>query len=415
MRLRRPGRTLRIAALVLAALAVLLIALALSRAPAVPPRGVPSAAELAAGEDALRRIEAVRGTGRGTLRLDAAALNGLAAIASRAGGLERFRLDLESDRVVAAGSHELGLGLWANFAVSALADGPGPPRVRISVGRITLPDWATPLALKAVRRFLRFRGAEVPPLDEMVRTLAVNRDGLAADVRLPSDTGLTEALAGLRPGEADAELVRRAWCRLGEAQRRDPSASLVTHVRRAFADAAGNSASNRAAMVALAMLAVDVRVGELVGLPRAQAARCAPPAPVIRLAGREDLAKHWALSAALAAALGFDAAAAAGHLKEVADSDSGGSGFSFVDLAADRSGLRAARAAFEPRTAAGAARFLAVATEEDLLPPELIALPEGLSDADFAERYGSERGAGFRSVVGTIDAAIEERWRTAGR
>jgi hypothetical protein len=413
--LPRPGRLLRVAGLLLLGFAALLTALALGRAPAVAPRNPPSSAELAAGEEALRQIQAIRESGRGTLRLDATALDGLAAIASRAGGIERFRLDLRHDRVVAAGSHELGLGLWANFAVTALADGPGPPRVAISLGRVTLPGWATPIALKAVRRFLKFRGAEVPPLDDMVRTLAVNRGGLAADVRLPSGTGLTQALAGLRPAQVEGELVRRAWCRLGAAQRQDPQSSLTAQVRRAFSDSAATPEANRAAMVALAMVAVDVRVGELVGLPRAQAAACAPPAQAIHLAGREDLAKHWTLSAALAAALGFEAAAVAGQYKELADAGTGGSGFSFVDLAADRAGLRAARSAFGAPTSARAARFLATAGEEDLLPSELLTLPEGLSDARFAERYGSRDDDRYRSVVRTIDAAIERRWRAAER
>jgi uncharacterized protein YfiM (DUF2279 family) len=415
MRLRR---FLRNTALLAVALAALLAALAVSGEPAVPPRRAPSAAEMAAGQDALRQLESVRETGRGTIRLDAAALNGLAAIASRAAGVERFRFDLRPDRVVAAGSQELVLGLWANFTVSALADGPGPPQMTVAVGRLTIPRWATPLGLKAARRILRFRGADVPPLDEMVRTLAITRGGLSADVRLPPGADVASALAQLRPTGVDADLVLRSWCRLAEAQRRDPETSLAEQVRRSFSspDDAGTPAANKAAMIALAMLTVDVRVGELAGLSRSRAAACAGRARPIRLAGREDLAKHWALSAALAAALGFDAAQAAGQYKELADSGSGGSGFSFVDLAADRAGLRAAREAFQPRTAASTARILAAATEEDLLPPELMSLPEDLSDARFAERYGSQQDERFRAAVRSIDVALDRIWgRLAGR
>ena len=408
---RGAWRFLKVAVLLAAALAVLLAALAISGDPAVPPAQAPSAAGLAAGRDALEQLEAVREAGRGTIRLDADALEGLAAIARRATGLERLRLELQTDRVVAAGSHDLPIGLWINFAVSAVADGPGPPRVRISVGRLTIPRWATPPALKAARRILRFRGADVPPLDEIVRTLAITRSGLAANVRLPADADVAGALAQFRPAQVDSALLLRAWCRLAEQQREDPESSLTVQVQRAFAGRnPGTPATNRAAMVALAMLAVDARVGELAGLTRSRAAECTAPGRSIRLAGREDLAKHWALSAALAAALGFDAARAAGQYKEMADSRSGGSGFSFVDLAADRAGLRAAQTAFDPRTAAPAAALLAAASEHDLLPPELMSLPEGLSDAQYAARFGSQADPRHRAVVRSIDAALDRRW-----
>ena len=123
----RVWRTLKAAALVVAVLALVAAALMLSREPAVPARGRPTAAELKAGEDAVRQLDAVQETGAGTIRLDSAALSGLAAIASRATGQERLRLDLHPDRVAAAGSHDLPLGLWLNFAVTALAEGPGVP------------------------------------------------------------------------------------------------------------------------------------------------------------------------------------------------------------------------------------------------------------------------------------------------
>jgi hypothetical protein len=358
----------------------------------------------------MRQLDLVQEAGAGTIRLEAVALSGLAAIASRATGQERLRLDLHADRVVAAGSHDLPLGLWLNYAVTALADPPGPPKLLISVGRLTLPSWATPYVVGAARRFLRFRGAEMPPLDEIVRTLAIGRDGVSAGLHIPSGVDMAGTMAQLRASNVDAGQVLRAWCRLAQQQEGDPESSLAGQVRRAFEGGGGTPGANRAAAIALAMLAVDPRVGELAGVARVAAADCAGPAASIRLAGREDLAKHWALSAALAAALGFEAARAAGIYKELADSGSGGSGFSFVDLAADRSGLRAARAAFAPGTAAATASRLSAATEEDLLPVALRSLPEGLSEAQFAARFGSTADPRYRTMVRTIDAEIERRW-----
>src|SRR5574343_2046502 len=59
----------------------------------------------------------------------------------------------------------------------------------------------------------------------------------------------------------------------------------------------------------------------------------------ITLAGRHDLAQHFAVSATLAAWAGEPIADAIGLYKELADARHG-SGFSFADLAADRAGTR---------------------------------------------------------------------------
>ena len=61
--------------------------------------------------------------------------------------------------------------------------------------------------------------------------------------------------------------------------------------------------------------------------------------------GREDWARHYALSAALAVLEHPLVSDAAGLMKEELDALTHGSGFSFGDLAADRAGVRFADAA----------------------------------------------------------------------
>jgi hypothetical protein len=133
---------------------------------------------------------------------------------------------------------------------------------------------------------------------------------------------------------------------------------------------------------------------------------CARPSEEIRLAGRADLAKHWALSAALAVTLGPDAAGALGEWKELDDSLPEGSGFSLVDLAADRSGLHTARRATDPATAAAAAQQLAQATEQQLFPLSLLAAREGLSERQFLTRYGTIASHDYQAEVAAIDRAL---------
>ena len=136
-----------------------------------------------------------------------------------------------------------------------------------------------------------------------------------------------------------------------------------------------------------------------------------PPWPTaaereVTLAERVDTARHWIVSAAIAAWAGTALADAIGTWKEVDDSR-GGSGFSFNDLAADRAGAR-----FGELAAGDAARARRLAREVSAAPPEgaflprVSDLPEGLGEAEFARRYGGADAPATRRMVATIDARI---------
>jgi hypothetical protein len=80
--------------------------------------------------------------------------------------------------------------------------------------------------------------------------------------------------------------------------------------------------------------------------------------------------------------------AAVGEFKELLDSD-GGSGFSFVDLAADMAGVAfAERLLADPGSALRAQSLLGSAASEELFFPAVSGLEEGLSQARFEARYG---------------------------
>src|SRR3546814_20196288 len=86
------------------------------------------------------------------------------------------------------------------------------------------------------------------------------------------------------------------------------------------------------------------RVLRLAG-DRTKTPPCALTAFATRLHGRADTPKHWVLSAALTMFMDEKTGRAIGLWKELDDSLPGGSGFSFVDLAADMAGVRSGKAA----------------------------------------------------------------------
>jgi hypothetical protein len=103
------------------------------------------------------------------------------------------------------------------------------------------------------------------------------------------------------------------------------------------------------------------------------------------LHGRHDLAQHFSVSAALTAAAGPQAAESAGILKEMLDSR-GGSGFSFADLSADFAGIAFARRLLDkPSRLADIEKSFRIG--DYAISPR--GLPEGLTAAEFAKKYGS--------------------------
>ncbi len=114
------------------------------------------------------------------------------------------------------------------------------------------------------------------------------------------------------------------------------------------------------------------------------------------LYGRHDLAQHFAVSAALTAVAGPEAAESAGVLKEWLDAH-GGSGFSFADLSADFAGIAFARRLLDrPGRLADIEKSFRLA--DYALSPR--GLPEGLTAAEFVKQYGSLKDERFRRAGG---------------
>ena len=136
-----------------------------------------------------------------------------------------------------------------------------------------------------------------------------------------------------------------------------------------------------------------------------EAARWPRPRPVaLSLRGRGDLAQHFVISAAIAAWGGESLANVVGLDKEVSDSRHG-SGFSFVDLAADRAGTRLGElAVHKPEHLAAAIK--AGIGDATLLPP-IDGLPESMMASEFQQRFGSTDAPAYRQMSDEIDRRIK--------
>ena len=128
----------------------------------------------------------------------------------------------------------------------------------------------------------------------------------------------------------------------------------------------------------------------------------------ITLRGRNDLARHFWVSAALVVLTDRSRSKSVGIGKELMDATPGGSGFSFVDLAANLAGIRFAGIATRSQESAHEMqmRILRGMPGSDLLPG-VDDLPEGLSRDRFQAEFGGLGGAEARRIVAEIERRLD--------
>ena len=381
--------------------------------PTVAVQQRPSAADIRVARQVWQQLKLSRAEAGTEVRLDARMISGLSALARDATGLPRIDVVLSEGELLGRASVSLPLGFWINTSASVTGSHRGFPAYRLTIGRLAVPrPVGRPLA-NLVRSALRLRGTTIPPLDELVQNISVKRDHLVARVKLPPKTRLLDKVVASSSRKISYELVEAVFCRIAAAQRAEPLGTLPELARRTFTGGpdAQVEAYNAASFVALSLAVVGERADAL--LPRGAELRrkCDFPSNALRLQGRADLAKHWILSAAITSVLGAQAAENLGEWKELDDSLPGGSGFSFVDLAADRAGMHTALLALDPQTAAVTKEKLSRATDDYMLPEVLLQSPEGWSDSAFVQRFGSLEREHYRDAVSRIDRILAEQRR----
>jgi len=412
-------------ALVVAVLAFLFLItvgwmLLTSSAPWVAERPAPVAEQVGAGRAVLNKILRARANGAlvGDITINPAELDGFGALAG-----DMFKPDRAFAQIVDGGveltmSHHMVGGRWLNIALRAEPSSKGFPPTRLNIGSVSLGPLLSRWTIEAFRQVARLRGVKAPPLNQAIRSFSVTPNLVTINFNVPGNSGMVNELAGVRSRPVDSAATTRIYCMLTAEQATHPSADFPEQVRRTFSyvDPGKDPVEqNRAAFVALSMFAVARQTGDLTSSARNDTRRCRIDTPVVYLQKRPDSPKHWALSAALAAVLGSEPARAAGEWKELSDSlprgdgldADDGSGFSFVDIAADRSGFLVAIAATDPAHAREMAQKLADASDGELLPAPLLKEPEGLDPRAFRKAYGGIDEQRYAGVIAAMDNVLQ--------
>jgi len=122
---------------------------------------------------------------------------------------------------------------------------------------------------------------------------------------------------------------------------------------------------------------------------------------------RIDIPQHFIASALLTAIDSPLLAEQMGTDKEVGDSKNG-SGFSFIDLTADRAGKRFGQLAItSPETARALQEKMANISDYSAIIPDINGLPEHMDETEFTTRYQSVGSGDYRAMVEQIDNHID--------
>ena len=132
-----------------------------------------------------------------------------------------------------------------------------------------------------------------------------------------------------------------------------------------------------------------------------------------RIHNRQDLGLHFLYSIFLELTGEQYIAAKIGEYKELLDSNKGGSGFSFADLAADLAGIKLSKElTSNPKKGSKIIQQFAQISKNNMLEsmvfPSISGLPEGISEARFTEIYGNVNSDEYKKITQKINSRINQ-------
>ncbi|MES3033793.1 MAG: hypothetical protein V4813_07330 [Gemmatimonadota bacterium] len=408
--MRKAVRIVSIALLVGMVTVVTALLLSVQRTPLVATPGEVSVGDVRRARNLLRRHDP-RGAVDGEPRMVYLTQQDLTLLTQY--GASRWRraatrVTLREGAADVQASVDLGhtlLGRWLNVRAS-VGSADGLPRVtRLRVGNLPVPAFAAePLA----RLLLSRLGSDLPLslAREMVQAVVFTPTYVSIAYRWRK--GASSQVRDMLVSPEDLDRLRLAQEDLARLVTEHASRSMTLDelLVPMLASAASRSvtgdavAEHRAVLSTLTLYVVRRRLGRWVRRANDW------PQPAFRsvtLAGREDLAKHFMVSAVVSSQSGGALSDAVGQTKELDDAR-GGSGFSFADLAADRAGTLFGELAtgdaeqLQEAVAAGL-------TERDFMP-SIADLPEFMREGEFAERFGGIGTPRYQAMMQRIESRL---------
>lgn len=349
--------------------------------------------------------------------------NSLAGFLHRALDKANAQVSFTSDMVIIAGTYAISTGavpIYFNIEAQIKA-GKGLQLDTVTLGDLPLPgEFALGSAESLVNTYTSSKVAT--KAIGTVESIVIVDDGMQVNLA-PTDTLLRE-FQNIETGGSDKD-TRALKIRIAHYLRlldnlHVPSGpknanipSLAIYLNAVMKEAAvlsqqgSATLENEAAILAVTIYAGSPRFTALIGdlsfaidkIPSAS------PRPVLH--NRQDLSLHFIFSAAIKLLSQKGISIAVGEFKELMDRGKGGSGYSFIDLAADLSGAHFADLAVNPQSAQRIQAVMQSAANEALFMVDIAGLKEGLSKNQFAAQYGEVDSEAYQQVVSEINTRID--------
>ena len=340
------------------------------------------------------------------------------ALATASQRISRVRGSVEAmpDGISIRGTAELPipeilLGKYVNVEATIAPSESELVVTQLSIGSLPIPAWIIkPVAIYALDWFLG--GGKGAVTYASVRSVKLEGDNITVAFQPPANLVADVKAAASGVLKIDAETIRAYYANLIETgQAREKS--LAPYLRNAFALARTRSEvrnpieENRALILALALYFGDDHFATLLpGVRTPELAAIDIDTDMVTVQRRHDWVQHMTTSAGLAIASTSGISDFIGVAKEVRDTQVS-EGFSFGDLAADRTGVRLAEIATASDSSARQTQktFAAIVGESDFFP-KATDLPEDLTEAEFKARFGDVDSPIYKAQVATIEERI---------
>jgi hypothetical protein len=304
------------------------------------------------------------------------------------------------------------LGNYLNLQLSMSQWGDQLSIERLKVGAVTIPSWMADSTMRFAHQQLH-RVPEYAAAVDAINGYSVSPGQLNVVYQWQPD--LAEQISNrgrdlLVPADVQDRLLAHATNLAAVTNSsglpRVTSAASLFGPMFQFAQARGGDPveENRAAIIVMTMYIMGISVPRVLGLPADTLQ--SPGRHRLTLSDRADFAQHFLVSAGLTVSAGTSIADSIGLLKELEDSQ-GGSGFSFNDIGADRTGVRFAELAIRNSESARALQsWMATDSNEAQFMAEFRDLPEFMAEPEFLRRYGGVGQPAYNAVIEDIENRI---------
>ena len=301
------------------------------------------------------------------------------------------------------------LGGYLNLEATLIETEGIPKPQSVHIGKLVLPDLVTDMFMPQLIRWLR-RSPEYRLGLDTLQNIRMSRSELKVVYHWKG--GFSKVMQASILSEQESEQLFFYHFLLTKNSHRSDKAATVSLAEilppllRLAAERSVKSNAieeNRAAILVVTFYTLGKSLKSLA--PEA-ATWPRPVRRTVTVSGRDDFAKHFMVSATIAAYADTALSDVVGVYKEIEDSRTG-SGFSFNDIAADRAGTRFGEKAVASIELAQQLQ-LRVASglkDSDLMPP-WSDLPEFMPEVEFKQRFGGIDAPAYRQMMQEIDQRV---------